>query len=142
MMLTVPAALIDEMIAHAKAEAPNECVGMLAGQDGVVTLRFPLVNALASPTRFESEAHSLFEAHKAARAEGIEFLAVYHSHPASPPVPSKHDIADRWGDEVLTIIISLATEPAEVKAWRWMGKRFKEAHFAASPATPLTAPPG
>lgn len=117
-MLTMPASVFEAMLAHARAEAPNECVGMLAGREGVVVRRFPLVNALASPTRFESEPRSMFEAEKARRMEELEFLAVYHSHPTSPATPSKHDIANRYSDAVLMVIISLEKEPATVKAWR------------------------
>lgn len=115
------------MIAHASAELPNECCGLLAGlPDGTVTTRYPLINALGRPTRFESEPKSLFAAEKARRAAGHEFLAVYHSHPTSPAVPSKHDAEQRWGDEILTVIISLMNEAPEVRAWRWAGHAFIE----------------
>lgn len=128
--LLVPRATVDEMIAQARAELPNECVGLLMGTvDGVVTRRYPLVNVLADPKRFESEPRSMFEAEKARRAEGLEILAVYHSHPTSRAVPSKHDLANRYSDEVLTLIISLETEPPEVKVWRLFEDRFEAAEM-------------
>jgi proteasome lid subunit RPN8/RPN11 len=124
--LIVPRRLYDEMIGHARAEQPNECVGLLAGTvDGVVTRRYPLVNALADPKRFESEPRSMFAAEKARRSEGLELLAVYHSHPSSPAVPSKHDLANAYGPDVLSVIVSLAQAPAEVKAWRLLEDRFE-----------------
>src|SRR5262245_1876866 len=97
------------MIRHAESERPNECVGFLAGQpDGLVVERLPLVNALASPVRFLSEERSLFAAEKRRRELELEFLAVYHSHPTSPAVPSKIDLAENyWGEDLMSLIISL-----------------------------------
>jgi proteasome lid subunit RPN8/RPN11 len=112
------------MVQHARSESPNECVGLLAGTaDGAVVARYPLVNALADPRRFESEPQSLLNAEKQRRADGLEFLAIYHSHPTSPPVPSGVDLdpeVNSWlGSGVACVIVSLATEPPTVRAW-WL----------------------
>src|SRR5436309_1154556 len=88
--LIIPQAIRAAMLAQAGAEAPNECCGILAGpmppagDEYRVVERYPLVNALANPTEFESEARGLLAAHRHMRANGWEILAVYHSHPASP----------------------------------------------------------
>src|SRR5262245_56619999 len=101
--LQVPETLLAAMVAQARAELPNECCGLLAGTLapgdpplGQVADRYPLVNALASPTEFESEAYSLLAAHKDLRNRGLEVLAIYHSHPTSMPVPSKVDLARNY----------------------------------------------
>jgi proteasome lid subunit RPN8/RPN11 len=118
--LRVPRPLYDAVIAHGRGDLPNEAVGLLAGHpDGRVTARYPLVNALASPRRFESDPASMFAAEKRRRAEGVEFLAVYHSHPTSPPVPSRYDLADHYSAEVMAVIVSFAAEPPEVRAY-WL----------------------
>jgi proteasome lid subunit RPN8/RPN11 len=122
--LQIPKAIYDAMIAHAQAEAPNECVGLLAGRpDGVVVERYPLVNELASPTRFCSDGQSLCAAERRRRAAGLEFLAIYHSHPSSPPVPSRIDTdpdVNFWcGVEVVSLIISLLP-PAPVVRGYWL----------------------
>jgi proteasome lid subunit RPN8/RPN11 len=108
------------VVAHARADAPLECCGLLAGSaDGRVTLHFPIRNDLASPSEYLTNARDLFAASKAVRAAGAEVLAVYHSHPASHPVPSAKDVAgNHWGDAVVHLIVGLAGPEPDVRAWR------------------------
>jgi proteasome lid subunit RPN8/RPN11 len=121
--LLIPADLYAAMLAHARAELPAECCGLLAGTvvDGVgrATQHFPLVNALSSPTEYESEPRSMLAAHKAMRASGTEILAVYHSHPMSDPVPSVRDRERNYSDQVVNIIIGLRGAEPDVRGW-WL----------------------
>ena len=122
--LQIPAAIHEAMLDHARAELPNECVGLLAGtKDGVVVERFPLINALAHPRRFESDGRSQLHAERRRRELGLEFLAIYHSHPSSPPIPSQTDTDPQenlWvGESVVSLIISLMNAAPEVKGW-WL----------------------
>jgi len=124
MELVIPRAVHDAMMAHALAEAPNECVGMLAGtSDGQVLEHLPLVNALADPRRFVTEGRSQLQAERRCRELGLQILAVYHSHPTSPPVPSRTDTdpeENLWvGQPVASVIISLLCTPPEVQVW-WL----------------------
>ncbi len=128
--LQVPRSLYAAMLAHARAEQPNECVGLLAGHpDGRVVERYPLVNELASPRRFLSEPRSLFEAEKRRRAAGLEFLAIYHSHPASPAVPSRTDLENNYSEEVMNLIISLLPPEPVVKAYWLTATDYRDAEF-------------
>jgi len=119
--LLLPARLWDRVVAQARAEAPQECCGLLAGtRQGAVLLAkeaFPLVNQLGSPTRFVSEPGSLFRALKQARAQGLEVVAIYHSHPDSPPVPSRTDLEWRWAPGVADLIVGLSDAEAQGRAW-------------------------
>jgi proteasome lid subunit RPN8/RPN11 len=120
LVLRMPAAIHAGMIDHARREAPLECVGLLAGSPcGLVQRRYELINELRSPLRFLSEPRSLLAAEKQRRAEGLAFLAVYHSHPTSRPVPSRYDHADHWCPQVACVIVSLVSDPPEVAAW-WL----------------------
>lgn len=133
--LRIPRPIYQAMVAHAWDEAPNECVGLLAGTpDGWVVERYPLVNALASPTRFESDAESMFAAEKRRRASGLEFLAVYHSHPGSPPVPSATDLEMNYSPDVVNLIISLQERPAVVRAYWLNGTDYRPADWEVAPA--------
>jgi proteasome lid subunit RPN8/RPN11 len=113
------------MLAQAAAESPNECCGILGGSptaDGQSLLArsvHPLVNAAASPTAYESEPRSMFDAIRELRRTGLDVVAIYHSHPASPPVPSRTDLALNWSDRVVNLIISLQTAQPEVRGW-WL----------------------
>jgi proteasome lid subunit RPN8/RPN11 len=121
--LHIPRHLYDAMIAHALAELPYECCGLLAGHldtmKATATHIFPLINQLASPTEYLSEPRSMFIAHKAMRAAGVEILAIYHSHPTSDPLPSSTDRARNYSESILNLIISLKSDQAEVRAW-WL----------------------
>ncbi len=128
--LQIPRPIYEAMLAQARAELPNECVGLLAGHpDGSVVERYPLANALADPRRFESDARSMFEAEKRRRAVGLEFLAIYHSHPTSPPVPSTTDLERNYSDDVMNLIISLENPEPEVRAWWLTTASYREADW-------------
>src|SRR5262245_33422784 len=118
--LMVPSHILEAIIEHARAEAPNECCGLLAGGiGGPISHRLPLDNCASSPTtRFESSPESMFAAVKSMRALGIDILAVYHSHPNSRAKPSVTDREWNYSSDVANLIISLAVEPPEVKCWK------------------------
>ena len=128
---------VEEMVAQALAEQPLECCGLLAGlvREGVgtVTRRYPLVNAAASPREFLSDDRGMLDADRDMRGRGLELLAVYHSHPMSPPVPSRTDLARHWMEDVVCVIVSLAASPPEVRAWRLTDTEYREAEWDVVP---------
>ena len=133
--LRIPRDIYEAVLQQAQAELPNECCGLLAGvitDDGIgkVSHHFPLVNALASPVAYESEPKSILAAFKAMRAETIDLLAVYHSHPTSRPVPSRTDCArNYYGPDIIHLIVSLNSYPPESRAWRLMESSFEEVQW-------------
>jgi proteasome lid subunit RPN8/RPN11 len=128
--LQIPRHLHDEMLAQAVQELPNECCGLLAGRAGRVTHRYPLTNALASPVRYESDPKAMFAAVKDMRRHGTDVLAIYHSHPASEPVPSPTDLANNfYGPDVVHVIISLKGSEPVVRAWRLGETSYSEAEW-------------
>jgi proteasome lid subunit RPN8/RPN11 len=133
--LQIPQPLYAALLAQAQAELPNECCGLLAGvvteggagRVGLVRERYPLVNALASPTAFESEPRSMFVAVRDMERRGLDILAVYHSHPSSGPVPSRTDLARNYSPEVVNLIISLMEGEPRVRGWWLTGEGYREA---------------
>lgn len=122
--LLLPRAIYDEMLRQAQAERPNECCGLLAGRiaDGLarVEARYPLVNELATPTTYRSEPRSILAAYRDIDRRELELVAVYHSHPTTPPRPSRTDLENNYlGETVMHFIVSLASEPPSVAAW-WL----------------------
>jgi [CysO sulfur-carrier protein]-S-L-cysteine hydrolase len=113
--LTIPRPVLAAVLAHARAELPNECCGLLAGSGGRVTDYHPLVNELRSPRAYRSEPRSLLDAMKAMRAAGTDLVAVCHSHPTSAPVPSKIDVAENTYGDVPHLIVGF---PGAVSAVR------------------------
>ena len=107
----------DELVAHAREEAPNECCGWFWGDDGEVREVRRAVNERHSPYGYELDAQSQYELWK--RDEGGYQVGSYHSHPRSSAEPSQTDInlAQNWPD-YLYVIVSLEDEPV-VRAW-WL----------------------
>ena len=98
----------DEIIAHARQEAPNECCGVLAGRDGRVAKLFRAVNAEKSPYRYNVDPHDLLRIYRECDARGWDFLAIYHSHPHTEAFPSPTDVRlAAWPDSTY-VIVSLA----------------------------------
>jgi proteasome lid subunit RPN8/RPN11 len=115
----IPQHVADAVIAHAEAEAPNECCGFLAGNDGLITRCYPLINTAESPqTQFESSPNSTFAAAKEMRRLGVQVIAVYHSHPKDAAIPSAQDRERNYSAGVVNVIVSLAAAQPELRAWR------------------------
>lgn len=134
-LLSIPRSVYEGMVWHALAEHPLECCGLLAGTirvDGVgaVQLRYPLVNAAASPVEYESEPRSHFSADRDIRRQGLEILAIYHSHPASEPVPSRKDRERSWSADVVNLIVSLMMPTPLVRGWWLSTEEHREAEWS------------
>jgi proteasome lid subunit RPN8/RPN11 len=106
--LTLTRSQVEQMIAHARAEAPLEACGLLGGENGRVLRVYPTVNALHSPNRFLVQPEQLLEVLQALEAEGggPDPLAIYHSHPCGPETPSETDIAESYYPNSVHIIIA------------------------------------
>jgi proteasome lid subunit RPN8/RPN11 len=113
----------DELLAHAREEAPNECCGYLPLRDGSVERVERAENIRRSPYGYELDHQSLFAANEL-EDEGYE-VAVYHSHPRSPAEPSQTDINLAQYPNWLYVIVSPADEPG-VRAWWIADGRVRE----------------
>ena len=128
--MRIPRELYEEMIEHARAEAPNECVGLLASRNGDAVKLYRATNAAASPLRFEIEGSEQIRYHSEIEESGLELGAIYHSHTRTEPAPSQTDISFARGwPGVLWVIIGLAGEEPEVRTWRIDGARVTEAEL-------------
>jgi len=116
-MLTIERAVLDEIIAHARADAPIEACGYLAEHDGIVTRAIRLTNVDASAEHFSLDPKEQFSAVRQLRVEGLRLRAVYHSHPASPARPSQEDIRLALDPSTSYVIISLEDPGPTVKSF-------------------------
>jgi proteasome lid subunit RPN8/RPN11 len=109
-------AQLEQITAQARADAPLETCGLLAGRDGRATRVLPVLNVLRSRVRYNmGSGQEFFDAMAAC---DFEPLAIYHSHPQGPPTPSPTDVAESFYPDAIYIIISLAQEPPSVRAFR------------------------
>ena len=123
--LRISRSLYDEMVAHALAEAPNECCGIVASVDGSAVRVFAAANAAASPLRYVMDGEDQLRIQEEIEEAGWDYGAIYHSHTRSAPLPSQTDINMAFVQGVgplwpgsLYIIIGVADEQPEVRAWR------------------------
>jgi [CysO sulfur-carrier protein]-S-L-cysteine hydrolase len=106
----------DELIAHAREEAPNECCGYLrAAGDSVQEVK-RAENVRSSPYGYELDPKSLLAANEL-DDEGFE-VGIYHSHPRSAPEPSQTDINLATYPHWTYLIVSLAGDEPLVRGWR------------------------
>lgn len=88
---------------------------------------YPLVNAAQSGVLFESDPKSMFDAVRDIDKHHQQILAIYHSHPTSPPIPSKTDLERNYDSSVMNLIISLQDQQPLVRAWWLEGEEYWEA---------------
>jgi proteasome lid subunit RPN8/RPN11 len=115
--MRIPRELYDQIVDHARADAPDECCGMIASRDGDAIKVYPAANAAASPLRYEIDGAEQYRIQMAIDAEGLELGAIYHSHTRSPPYPSQTDINLAFYPDTLYVIVGLAGDQPDVRAY-------------------------
>jgi proteasome lid subunit RPN8/RPN11 len=138
--LLIARQLLDEIVAHAREEAPNECCGMIAARNGRATAVHRTRNIHASPLRFEMDPGEQLRVLDAIEDAGLELGAIYHSHTRSEPYPSLTDVnLARWWPEPLWVIVGLSGPEPDVRAFRIVDGTVSEAALEVEDAAPLDA---
>ena len=111
--------VIDDMMAHAREDAPKECCGLLIGSRDATERSVRARNRDAGQTRYLIDPEDHFAAIHSARADNQRVIGAYHSHPTSPAIPSESDMAEASGGaDFLYVIVSLAKPEGEIFAYR------------------------
>lgn len=122
--LTISAALVDELLAHARAEAPNEACGILAGsqEDGRATAYHPARNADASPFVYTVHPDDLVRIVLGIEDAGQDMVAIFHSHTQTPAVPSPTDSRQAMYPDAFYLLATLLAPDVlpmqALRAWR------------------------
>jgi proteasome lid subunit RPN8/RPN11 len=116
--MRIARSLVDEIVSHAREEAPNECCGMVAGVDGAARSVHRARNAEASPLRYVIHPSDQIRIMSGIEERGEELVAIYHSHTKTAAEPSQTDInlAENWPDPVY-LICSLADPEPRVRGF-------------------------
>jgi [CysO sulfur-carrier protein]-S-L-cysteine hydrolase len=132
--MRIAQSLIDEMVAHAREDLPNECCGLVGGVDGEATEVIRVENAAASPLRYEMEPKAQYDAYRAIEDQGHELLAIYHSHTKSAAYPSQTDVnqAVAWPDQIYLIVSLEDPEAPDVKGYLLKDLRIADAEISIS----------
>jgi proteasome lid subunit RPN8/RPN11 len=122
--------LYDQMIAHAGAEAPNECCGMVSSDGDDAVKVFPAENAAASPLRYEIDGAEQYRIQMEIDDAGHDLGAIYHSHTRSEPYPSQTDINLAFYPDAIYVIVGLADEEPDVRSYFIRDGQVTEAELA------------
>jgi proteasome lid subunit RPN8/RPN11 len=97
------------IIDHAKRDAPRECCGIIAGRAGVPMQLYETRNVAAGNRFYEIDPAQLIDLEfREFPAQGLELVAIYHSHPESPAYPSATDVELAFWPDAVFLICSLA----------------------------------
>jgi [CysO sulfur-carrier protein]-S-L-cysteine hydrolase len=121
--------LYDELVAHAVADAPNECCGMVASRDGEAIKVFRAANTAASPLRYEIDGAEQYRIQMEIDDQALDLGAIYHSHTRTDPYPSQTDINLAFYPDALYIIVGVAGDQAEVKAYEIRDSKVADAEL-------------
>ena len=115
-MLTLDRASYDAIVAHARADAPDEACGLVALRDGKPTRVIPMTNVERSPTFYVMDSAELFTAFREMRDNGEddEEFVIYHSHTATEAYPSRTDVSIAAYPDAHYVVVSVR-DPVEVE---------------------------
>ena len=120
-MLVIRADLVDAMVAHARADHPDEACGVIAGPDGSdrPERHIAMTNAERSPTfhRFDSGEH--LRVWREMDAADEVPTVIYHSHTATEAYPSRSDISIAAEPDAHYVVVSTRDpQQHEVRSFR------------------------
>jgi [CysO sulfur-carrier protein]-S-L-cysteine hydrolase len=120
--------LYDEIVAHARADAPDECCGIVSSRDGEAVKVFRMENTFHTPYKYQMDAQELFNVVTGIEDAGLDVGVIYHSHTRSDPYPSQTDINLAFYPDSLYLIVGLASGPEPlVKTYEIRAGRVAEA---------------
>ena len=120
-MITLANSQVNDLFAHARESAPDECCGLIGGEEnGNATNIYRLRNTSAHPeVAYEAAPEELFAAQREMRRRGEQLLAIYHSHPrAITPAPSDTDVRLAYYPSAVYLIIGLGGREPSLGAFR------------------------
>jgi [CysO sulfur-carrier protein]-S-L-cysteine hydrolase len=119
-MLTISRALLDKVIAHARADHPDEACGVIAGPAGTGRPeRFiAMTNAERSPTFYRFDSLEQLRVWREMEDRDEEPVVIYHSHTATPAYPSRTDISYASEPDAHYLLVSTSDDQVEVRSFR------------------------
>jgi proteasome lid subunit RPN8/RPN11 len=128
-LMRIPPQLLDEIIDHARSDAPIECCGMIASRDGEAVKVYRATNAAASPLRYEIDGAEQYRIQMEIEDAGLDLGAIYHSHTRTEPYPSQTDINLAFYPEAVYMIVGLAGDQPQVRGFQIREGQVQEAEL-------------
>lgn len=146
--LRVPHGVLGAVIAHARADHPDEACGVLIGPAEAPgpAEALPFLNAARSPTFYEFDSADVLALHRRLASGAERLFAIYHSHTATPAYPSATDIAYAGYPEAHYLIVSTrecgnGPGPVEVRCFRITDGQVREEAIDVVDEPPAGAAP-
>ena len=127
--MRIASQLLDEIIDHARSEAPIECCGMVASRDGAAVRVYRATNAAASPLRYEIDGAEQYKIQMEIEEAGLDLGAIYHSHTRTEPYPSQTDINLAFYPDAVYVIVGLGGDQPDVRAYEIRDGRVQDAEL-------------
>ncbi len=110
--------LLDQIVDHAREEAPQECCGIVASRDGEAVKVYRARNVAPSPKlAYELDGAEQYRIQMEIEDSGMELGAIYHSHPRTEPYPSQTDINLAFYPDAAYVIVGLRDGEPEVRSY-------------------------
>jgi proteasome lid subunit RPN8/RPN11 len=120
-VLVIRADLVEAMVAHARADHPDEACGVLAGPEGSdrPERHVAMVNAERSPTFYRFDAQEQLKVWRAMEVAGEVPVVIYHSHTATEAYPSRTDVGLAAEPDAHYVLVSTRDpDQNEVRSYR------------------------
>jgi [CysO sulfur-carrier protein]-S-L-cysteine hydrolase len=130
--LRIARSMLDEIVAQARAEAPNECCGIVGSRDGRAVRLFKARNARASPLAYDIDGRDLQRIYDEIDNDDLEVGVIYHSHTRSDPVPSETDLnlASPFLPDAIYLIVGVKDpDRDDLRAWHIRDGQYAEARL-------------
>lgn len=118
MTWTLSRDLAERMVAHALADHPIEACGVLLGTGDVASEVVPLTNVAHSASFYEVDSAELLALYRRLDTEGLDLVAIYHSHTSTPARPSTTDVELAFEPHAYYVLLSTAREAVDLAAFR------------------------
>jgi proteasome lid subunit RPN8/RPN11 len=117
-VLSLPQSMVDQVLAHARRDHPDECCGVISVKDGEAARLVEMDNAERSPTGFTFDSAEWLRVYRELDDADEEPWVVYHSHTMTEAYPSRTDI--RWSETAgfpYWLLVSTRSDQDEVHAY-------------------------
>jgi proteasome lid subunit RPN8/RPN11 len=124
----LPRAIVNQLLHLAQKSPEEEICGLISRDSRGFRQCYPVPNRAEDKKHlFALDPAKQIDAMRRMRERGEELAAIYHSHPDSPPLPSRADIAQHEYADLLYLIISLGTKGVlEMRGFRLRGQAIEE----------------
>jgi proteasome lid subunit RPN8/RPN11 len=120
-VLTIDAATLDAIVAHARRDHPDEACGIVAGPAGSdrAVRHLPMQNAARSMTFYEFDSMEYYRVWRELDDADEEPVVIYHSHTNTEAYPSRTDVSYAGWPQAHYLLVSTRDKATtEIRSYR------------------------